>query len=128
MTSLVHKAVGREPKKIQKQFRFHMHKRVRPAKDSQPLCSGSFPDCRSSLCLCLQTSQRQVHKNSNTGLEIFEVFTYLSSMCNRRRRLYHTFVNNLINENGMRFSAANPNCWLMPKMANSTYLLSSQSH
>lgn len=113
----------------EKQLKFHMYTRVRPEKDSQSLCGGQFPeDYRSSLCLCLQASQRQVHKDSNTGLEISEVFIYLSCTCNGRKRLYHIFVNDLINENGMRLNAANPNCWLMLKMANSTYFLSSQSH
>lgn len=49
-------------------------------------------------------------------------------MANRRKRLYHIFVNDLINDKRTRLSAADPNYWLMLKIANSTYFLSSQSH
>lgn len=88
---------------------------------------GSFPKTAEGHFACA-ASQKQVHKECNTGLKIFEVFTYFSYMYNRRKRLYHIFVNNLINDKRMRLSAANPNYWLMLKIANSTYFLSSQSH
>jgi len=95
----------------EKQLRFHIYTRASPERGG-----GQFPkDSRSLLCLCVQA-----HKDSNSGLELSEVFTYLSCMCNRRKILSHIFVNDLINEKRMRLSAANPNCWLMLKMASTT--------
>lgn len=111
----------------EKQLRFHMHTRVRAQKDSKSLRGGSFPKTAEVHFSCAYGHHR-ARFIKTVILEIFEVFTYLSCMWNRRKRLYHIFVNDLINENGMRLSAANPNCWLMLKMANSTYFLSSQSH
>lgn len=43
-------------------------------------------------------------------------------MANRRKILHHIFNNDLINDKRMRLSAADPNYWLMLKIAKSTFL------
>lgn len=107
---------------------FNIYTRVRCEKDSQWLWGTVSLRLQKFTLLELTGITEAGSYRVYTGLEIFEVFTYFSYMCNGRKRLYHIFVNDLVNDKRMRLGAANPNYWLMLKIANSTYFLSSQLH
>lgn len=90
---------------------------------------GSFPRITEVHFACADRHHRSRFIKSVTLASKYLKFSLISVYIdNRRKRLYHVFVNDLINDKRMRFSAADPNYWLMLKIANSTYFLSSQSH
>lgn len=89
---------------------------------------GSFPKTAEGHFACADRHHRSRFIRSITLASKYLKFSLISVTCITGGKDYHIFVNNLINDKRMRLSAANPNYWLMLKIANSTYFLSSQSH
>lgn len=89
---------------------------------------GSFPNTAEVHFACADRHHRSRFIRSVILASKYLKFSVISVTWLTGGKDYHIVVNDLINDKRMRLSAADPNYWLMLKIANSTYFLSSQSH